>query len=94
MTIEFHDPRAEPATPASPYLLSANLDESITIGLLANGFPDSEAFLDEVDRALAQKLPAASIKRYNKHGASVPANDALMDQIASECDVFLSAYGH
>ena len=44
MTIEFHDPRAEPATPASPYLLSANLDESITIGLLANGFPGFGSF--------------------------------------------------
>ena len=94
MTIEFHDPRAKPATPASPYLLSADLNDDITIGLLANGFPDSETFLDEVDQVLSEKLPTANIKRYNKQNASVPANDALMDKIVNECDVFLSAYGH
>ena len=94
MTIEFHDPRAQPAIPATPYQLSAQLDTDITIGLLANGFPDSETFLDEIDRVLTQALPTVVIKRYNKHGASVPANDTLMDQIASQCDVFLSAYGH
>ena len=94
MSIEFHDPRAKPATPASPYLLSTDLQGEITIGLLANGFPDSEAFLDEIDEVLAKKLPGSTIKRYNKHGASVPANDTLMEKIADECDVFLSAYGH
>ncbi len=94
MSIEFHDPRANPAIAATPYTLKSTLEGNISIGLLANGFPDSEAFLDAVETSLAKALPAAAIKRYNKRGASVPANDELMDQIESECDVFLSAYGH
>lgn len=94
MSIEFHDPRATPSIAATPYTLNSTLEGDISIGLLANGFPDSEAFLDEVEISLAKTLPAASIRRYNKYGASVPANDELMDQIKAECDVFLSAYGH
>ncbi|MEM7466208.1 MAG: hypothetical protein AAF387_04920 [Pseudomonadota bacterium] len=94
MPIEFHDPRANPSVPARPYALQASMQSAIDIGLLANGFPDSEAFLNEVDHALAAALPNATVKRYNKHGASAPASTELMDTIAEECDVFLSAYGH
>ena len=94
MSIEFHDPRANPSIAATPYNLQHTLQGNISVGLLANGFPDSEAFLDEVENSLIKALPDASIRRYNKHGASVPANDKLMDQIKNECDVFLSAYGH
>lgn len=94
MAIEFHDPRANPAIPATPYTLHANLDGEITVGLLANGFPDSEAFLDEVDAAISKALPAARINRYNKHNASVPASEDLMQEISDQCDVLLAAYGH
>lgn len=94
MSIEFHDPRANPSIAATPYTLHHPLQGGVKIGLLANGFPDSEAFLDELENCLAGALPNAHIKRYNKHGASTPASDALMDDIAEQCDVFLSAYGH
>ena len=94
MSIEFHDPRANPLIEAMPYTLSSALEGEVAIGLLANGFPDSEVFLDAIENSLSKALPNANIKRYNKNGASVPANDTMMEQIQSECDVFLSAYGH
>ena len=44
--IEFVDPRAEPGAPVESYELSVDLEaQPSTIGLVANGFPDSEAFL-------------------------------------------------
>ena len=94
MAIEFHDPRANPAISATPYTLHANLTGDVSVGLLANGFPDSEAFLDEVDAALRKALPQAHINRYNKHNASVPASEELMQEISEQCDVLLAAYGH
>lgn len=45
MSIQFHEPRAQPMTAATPYRLSANLDAPIRVGLLVNGFRDSENFL-------------------------------------------------
>ena len=94
MSVHYHDPRAVLATPSDPYGLKADFTRAMTIGLLANGFPDSEEFLDAVEAALAPALPAAQFRRYNKHGASVPASDKMLGTIASECQVIATAYGH
>ena len=55
MGIVFIDPRAETATEPLDYELSLDTTShegaEITIWLLANGFPDSVAFLDKVDGA-------------------------------------------
>ena len=94
MTIEFHDPRAKPLKPAEPYELTANLVGGVRVALLANGFPDSEAFLQSVEGALGAKLPAATFRHYNKGNASILCSNDMMDTIVNECDVFVSAYGH
>ena len=94
MTIQFHDPRAEPLAPAEPYTLRADLSGPSVIGLLANGFPDSEAFLEAVEVALAAHLPNASFKHYNKRNASIPASAAMLEEIAGDCSVAIAAYGH
>lgn len=94
MAVRFHDPRAEPGAPVEPYALSADLDEPLTIGLLANGFPDSAAFLDRVGEVLAAALPAATFRRYDKGNASAVASDQLLDAITAECRAVVTAYGH
>ncbi len=94
MPIQYHDPRATRLAPPVPYQLRAALDGPLTVGLLANGFPDSVAFLDAVEGALAAALPAASFRRYDKGNPSIPASEALLTRIAEECDVVASAYGH
>ena len=94
MPIQYHDPRAVRLAPPVPYQLKAKLDGPLSVGLLANGFPDSVAFLDAVQAALAPALPAASFKRYDKGNPSIPANEDLLTRIAAECDVVASAYGH
>lgn len=94
MTVQFHDPRAEPMTPAEPYHLAHALQGPITIGLLANGFPDSDTFLQHVEHALGKKLPDAQFRHYNKGGPSVALPEEMLESITSECDVLLAAYGH
>ncbi len=94
MSLTYLDPRATRLAPPEPYRLRASLDGPVTIGLLANGFPDSVAFLDAVERALAAMLPAARFQRYDKGNPSIPATPALLARIAAECDVVASAYGH
>ena len=48
--IEFHNPQGERAVPADPYTLGIDLaaNPPSVVGLLANGFPDSENFLRHV----------------------------------------------
>ena len=61
---------------------------------LANGFPDSEAFLDAVAVSLNERYPSLVIERFNKGNASITAPDSLMDDIANRCDALIAAYGH
>ena len=94
--IEFLDPRAEPAAAPEPYQLAANLGGggAATVGLLANGFPDSESFLDRVAEVLVELVPDIELRRYNKGNASVLADDQLLDGISKECKAVVTAYGH
>jgi|OM-RGC.v1.031537266 hypothetical protein len=94
MTVQYYDPRAEPTAPAEPYALRADLSGPAVVGLIANGFPDSEAFLEAVEKALAARLPEASFTHYCKHNASIPAAPAMLAEIASQCSVAIAAYGH
>ena len=93
--VEFVDPRAEPGAPVEPYELSVDLSaRPATIGLVANGFPDSESFLDQVEKALAVALPDASFRRWNKGNASAMISDSMLDEVADDCDAVVGAYGH
>ena len=94
MSVQFHDPRAEPITPVAPYTLQNELDGPVVIGLLANGFPDSVNFLNQVGDVLAERLPEASFKRYDKGDASSIVSGTMLDNIVQECDVVVAAYGH
>ena len=93
--IEYVDPRAEPGRPVEPYELTVDLTERpISIGLVANGFPDSEPFLDHVEKALAHHLPGATFLRYNKGNASAMISDDMLNDVANDCQAVVGAYGH
>jgi hypothetical protein len=95
VTVQFLDPRAEPGLPIDPYRLRIDLGtEPVDIGLLANGFPDSVAFLDEVAAALAKVLPAARFHRYDKGDASISAPEEMLEAITGRCSAVVAAYGH
>ncbi|MBI2803142.1 MAG: hypothetical protein HYX63_23225 [Gammaproteobacteria bacterium] len=94
MNVQYHDPRAAPLKPPEPYVLSADLSQPVTIGLLANGFPDSVAFLEALEQALAPVLPRARFRHYNKGNPSIRVTESLLATIAGECAVVATAYGH
>ena len=94
MSVQYHDPRGELPTQATPYQLGLAFDQPRTLGLLANGFPDSVQFLDALEAALRASVPTLSFRRYDKGNPSIPASEALLDRMAAECDAVASAYGH
>lgn len=94
MSVQFHDPRAEPMAPVEPYALASKLERGVAVGLLANGFPDSANFLVEVGEALAKRLPGATFHSYDKGDASNLASPELLGEITDRCDVVVAAYGH
>jgi len=93
--VTFLDPRAEPGAPVEPYELTIDVEASpVVIGLVANGFPDSEEFLDQVEKAMAVAVPHASFLRWNKHNASAVISDAMLDEVIDGCQAVVAAYGH
>jgi hypothetical protein len=93
--IEFHDPRAATTSAVLPYGLGIDLEAeaNVTVGFLANGFPDSDVFLEIVADALAQRT-GIQVRHWNKGNASIPANPAMLDEIRGSCRAVVAAYGH
>lgn len=95
MMVTFLDPRAEPGAPVEDYALQIDAAAGpLTIGLIANGFPDSEEFLDQIEKALAVEVPHASFRRWNKHNASSTISDEMLDEVIDDCQAVVAAYGH
>jgi hypothetical protein len=99
MAIRFLDPRAQPSAPISPY--EAKLDWSpasgkpLNLALLANGFPDSDTFLETVEIALRNALPKdATFSFTNKGNASAPASAEMVAAMAANTHAVVTAYGH
>ena len=94
--IKYHNPDARVGVEDTPYDLSIKLDGdgSTGIGLLANGFPDSVEFLDELGNALQELRPGITVHAYNKGNATIPANEQLLGEIGGECVGVVAAYGH
>ncbi len=78
--IEYHNPTAEAGVEVLPYTLSKKIRgaNKVSVGMLANGFPDSEAFLAELAEVLNEKEAGIEIHAYNKGNASIPASPEIL----------------
>ena len=92
--MDFLDPRGVPSRPIDPYELTAELAEGDTIALFANGFPDSVAFLEHVEKALSHELPGVGFLHLDKGNASALASEEHLSTIAESCSAVVAAYGH
>ena len=96
--IRFHNPTARTAGAPEPYELSCDIrpkdGADLTVGLLANGFPDSEVFIRKVGESIQKRLPNINTKLWNKGNAGVPASEEMLKEIAESCQVAIAAYGH
>ena len=94
--VEFHDPRGEIATPIDAYELRVDLrgHNDPSVALLANGFPDSEAFLELLAEVMQEQLPSLRVSHFNKGNASIPAPPEMLDQATESSVGVIAAYGH
>jgi len=94
--IEYHNPEASVGIDNQPYGLSLAVTgtNAVNLGFLANGFPDSVNFLNELQAAIQDLEPGIEAHAYNKGNASVAASDQLLGEIGGECQGVIAAYGH
>lgn len=92
--VEFLDPRGETARTTESYALALNPEiPALSIGLVANTFPDCPQFMDYMEAELRTRLPAATFRRYQKLGVGV-LSEPEVSSIAAECHAVVAAYGH
>lgn len=93
--IRYFDPRPPVASVLSTLPpSSAGPVETVRIGLLANGFPDSMAFLDEVALALVRVIPQAAFVRIEKVSPPTPLTNDQVRVLTEDCGAVIAAYGH
>ena len=96
--VKYLNPRADTTIETEAYDLAhdlrANDGSGVTVGLLANGFPDSELFLTKIASALESRLPNVETRLWNKGNAGVPASREMLEEVTSTCQVAIAAYGH
>jgi hypothetical protein len=65
----------------------------LTIGLLDNTKPNSTMLLEEIASQLRQHYGAGEARLYTKDYFGTPVSASLLEQIADECDVVITAVG-
>lgn len=94
--VDFHDPRAEVGVKREPYGLAVDLKRmnDPCVAFLANGFPDSERFLEKIAHAMTRLMPQLNVRMFNKGDASSPAPANMLNEISDGCHAAVAAYGH
>ena len=96
MPVSFLDPRPPIAESAQKFedLDLRTIPRAPTIGLLANGFPDSAQFLDAVARCLSTTIDNVTFERVVKVSPPTPLTAAQLALLTTTSDAVIAAYGH
>jgi Ni,Fe-hydrogenase I small subunit len=94
--VSFHDPRSVVVPTSTTYssLVSPPAAAAPCIGLLANGFPDSAAFLAALSTHIRHRLTGASFRVVTKLSPPTPLTRAELRTLTEGCDAVIAAYGH
>ena len=82
-------PIADAPTDLKPLAARRPSLDGARLGLLDNSKPNADVLLEHVAWLLARRVGARSVRTWRKPGASHPAT--MLDEIAGECDVVLTA---
>ena len=96
MPVSFLDPRPPIAEAAQSFvaLHLRPIPRSPTIGLLANGFPGSDQFLEAVSQSISTRVAGARFERVTKVSPPTPLTADQMALLTNSCDAVVAAYGH
>ncbi|HUP73247.1 MAG TPA: hypothetical protein VM282_09375 [Acidimicrobiales bacterium] len=96
MPVSFHDPRPPIVEAAQSFerLPLRTIPRAPTIGLLANGFPDSAQFLDAVARQISAVVDGVAFERVAKVSPPTPLTAAQLTRLTTTCHAVIAAYGH
>lgn len=89
------DPRAEAGVAITPYELAFDVTRpGLRVALLSNCFYDASKLLVAVGEALGGRLAGHKVKLYEHPNPSLLAPPALIEEVARDNDVAITALGH
>jgi hypothetical protein len=97
MSIEYLLPTSAPRTCRRYELALDSTRAPRRIGLLANGFPDADKYLEKQAKALARIWPSAEFrieKKANHEQLNIGIQEPLLSEMANACDAVVIAWGH
>ena len=63
----------------------------LRLGTLGNSKANADPLLRLMVEAVLAEIPLKSVVALNKTNASVPGSDAILEQLAADCDLVISA---
>jgi hypothetical protein len=64
-----------------------------TIGFIDNAKPNFNHLVDDIAERLAAKYAVASIIKHRKRGASMPAPQAMINELSEQCSLVITGSG-
>lgn len=80
-----------------PYSLALLEKNPRKVGMLANGFPDADKYLEKQAAALARLWPDTSFridKKANFDQLNIGVQEPLLSELVDDCDAIIIAWGH
>ena len=65
----------------------------VRLGLLNSSKPNSAVLLEQLAEILKAEYEVATVTAFNKPSFAVPADDAMLAEMAEQCDVALAGVG-
>ena len=93
MKIQVLSPEAIAKPPKAGLAPRADRLDGKRIGFLNNTKSNVDILFDRIEELLSDRYRIAGVVRTRKANAAVPAPPAFIDQLATECDVVITASG-
>ena len=90
---EVLDPTVQPIPQHAAMAPRPDTLDGASIGLLANGKRNSEELLEMVREVLADRYEFSGVIARNKGNATRPCPEGMMEELAEQCDVVITASG-
>ncbi|MGH7277925.1 MAG: UGSC family (seleno)protein [Candidatus Rokuibacteriota bacterium] len=91
--MEILDPTTEAATQTIAFVPRPHSLQGMRVGLIENTKFNSDKLLEKIGAILTAEYGAAETRMWRKHNSSVPAHQAIIDELTTSCDVMVAGIG-
>jgi len=91
--IELLDPTVEAVTHTIAYAPRPHSIQGKRIGLIENTKFNSDRLLMKIGEILKSEYGASETRMWRKHNSSVPAHEAIVEELRATCDAMVAGIG-